>query len=179
MPAGHRGFRKRVLERREVEKRIYGVGKNAAHGFRNLSVSKIPPGFERPITELKTKYDKFVNDCRAYAAAVNYRLSARADGQCVPGWAVIVTPPGCRSVRWLAGYRGRGVLDAPPQIRPRWADLGNRVGSAMKIDPSRVNFHSGRRGHRALQYVNNHSSMPISSKTNKNCLTFPGCRAIF
>ena len=48
------------LERREVEKRIYG-GKAAAHGFRNLSVIKIPPGFERLITELKTKFDKIVN----------------------------------------------------------------------------------------------------------------------
>ena len=48
------------MERREVEKRIY-VRKGAAHGFRNLSVIKIPVGFEQPITELKTKFDKTVN----------------------------------------------------------------------------------------------------------------------
>jgi len=36
------------LERREVEKRIYVV-KGTAHGFRNLSVIKIPFGFEHPI----------------------------------------------------------------------------------------------------------------------------------
>lgn len=35
--------------------------KGAAHGFRNLSVIKILFGFERPIKELKTKSDKFVN----------------------------------------------------------------------------------------------------------------------
>ena len=35
--------------------------KGAAHGFRNLSVIKVPDGFERPITELKTKSDKIVN----------------------------------------------------------------------------------------------------------------------
>ena len=49
------------LERREVEKRIYGE-KGAAHGFRNLSVIKIIFGFERPITELKTKFDNFMNE---------------------------------------------------------------------------------------------------------------------
>ena len=35
--------------------------KGAAHGFRNLSVIKVPDGFERPITELRTKSDKIVN----------------------------------------------------------------------------------------------------------------------
>ena len=35
--------------------------KEAAHGFRNLSVYKILSGFEQPITDLKTKFDQFVN----------------------------------------------------------------------------------------------------------------------
>jgi len=39
------------LERREVEKRIYGVGKDAVHGFRNLSAIKILFGFEHRIKE--------------------------------------------------------------------------------------------------------------------------------
>ena len=47
----HRGFPRKGLERREVEKRIYGVGKEAAHGFRNLSVIKILFGFEHRIKE--------------------------------------------------------------------------------------------------------------------------------
>ena len=37
------------------------MGKEAAHGFRNLSVIKIPVGFEQPITELKTNCDKTIN----------------------------------------------------------------------------------------------------------------------
>ena len=57
----HRGSRERVLERREVEKRIYGVRKEAAHGFRNLSVIKILFGFEHRIKELKTKNDEIMN----------------------------------------------------------------------------------------------------------------------
>ena len=36
-------------------------GKEAAHGFRNLSVIKIPPGFEHAITKLKTKIDEIMN----------------------------------------------------------------------------------------------------------------------
>ena len=47
----YRVFPRMGLERREVEKRIYGVGKEAVHGFRNLSVIRILFGFERPITE--------------------------------------------------------------------------------------------------------------------------------
>ena len=43
--------RKEVLRRERI----------AAHGFRNLSVIKIPWGFEREMTLLKTKYDYFVN----------------------------------------------------------------------------------------------------------------------
>ena len=58
---GSGGFLQKGLERREVEKRIYLSGKEAAHGFRNLSVYKIPSGFEHPITDLKTKFDQFVN----------------------------------------------------------------------------------------------------------------------
>jgi len=46
------------IKRREVEKRI---GKEAAHGFRNLSVIKIPVVFERAVTQIKTKIDFFVN----------------------------------------------------------------------------------------------------------------------
>ena len=52
---------KGFLERREVEKRIYGVERVAAHGFRVLSVCILPSAFEQPITELKTKFDFFVN----------------------------------------------------------------------------------------------------------------------
>ena len=40
------GFRRKGLERREVEKRIYGK-KEAAHGFRLPSEYKIIPGFEQ------------------------------------------------------------------------------------------------------------------------------------
>ena len=58
---GSGGFLQKGLERREVEKRIYLSGKEAAHGFRNLSVYKISSGFEHPITDLKTKFDQFVN----------------------------------------------------------------------------------------------------------------------
>ena len=47
----HRGFPQKGLERREVEKRIYGVRKEAVHGFRNLSVIRILFGFEHSITE--------------------------------------------------------------------------------------------------------------------------------
>ena len=36
-------------------------GKEAAHGFRDLSVIKIKAKFEQQITELKTKFDLFVN----------------------------------------------------------------------------------------------------------------------
>ena len=36
-------------------------GKEAAHGFRDLSVIKIQGSFEQPITELKTKFDHFMN----------------------------------------------------------------------------------------------------------------------
>jgi hypothetical protein len=50
-------------KRREVEKRIYDQ-KAAAHGFRELSVIKIPDGFEQPMTGLKTKCDKIVNDLK-------------------------------------------------------------------------------------------------------------------
>jgi len=35
--------------------------KGAAHGFRNLSVIKIPYGFEHRVTRMKTKFDNFVN----------------------------------------------------------------------------------------------------------------------
>ena len=56
-----RGGSHLVLERREVEKRIYGGCKESAHGFRNLSVIKIFDGFEHPITELETKFDKIMN----------------------------------------------------------------------------------------------------------------------
>jgi hypothetical protein len=35
--------------------------KGAAHGFRNLSVNKIPNTFERLITNLQTNIDIFVN----------------------------------------------------------------------------------------------------------------------
>ena len=55
------GFPRKGLERREVEKRIYGVERFAAHGFRVLSVCIVPGAFEQPITELKTKIDFFVN----------------------------------------------------------------------------------------------------------------------
>lgn len=36
--------------------------KGAAHGFRNLSVIKIPEGFEQQIAELKTKFNENVNN---------------------------------------------------------------------------------------------------------------------
>ena len=44
------------LERREVEKRIYG-GKGTAHGFRDLSADSISGRFEQRINQLKTKFD--------------------------------------------------------------------------------------------------------------------------
>jgi hypothetical protein len=46
------------IKRREVEKRIR---KGAAHGFRNLSAIKIPVVFERPVTQIRTKNDIFMN----------------------------------------------------------------------------------------------------------------------
>ena len=48
------------IKRREVEKRIF-FGKEAAHGFRNLSVIKISVVFERSVTQIKTKNDFFMN----------------------------------------------------------------------------------------------------------------------
>ena len=51
---------KKGLERREVKKEYCGR-KEAAHGFRNLSVYKLPKTFERPITKLQTKIDIFMN----------------------------------------------------------------------------------------------------------------------
>ncbi len=48
------------MERREVEKRIDGR-KEAAHGFRNLSIIRIPEGFEQGMSGMKTKFDIFVN----------------------------------------------------------------------------------------------------------------------
>ena len=39
-------------------------GKEAVHGFRNLSVIKIDAKFEQQITELKTKFDHFMNKFR-------------------------------------------------------------------------------------------------------------------
>ena len=53
------GSSQKGLERREEEKRIYG--KATAHGFRNLSVYKIQDRFERAVSEMKIKFDKFVN----------------------------------------------------------------------------------------------------------------------
>ena len=56
-----KGFGKKRGRKEDLRSR-----KEAAHGFRNLSVIKIIPGFEHPITDLKTKSDKFVNkikDC--------------------------------------------------------------------------------------------------------------------
>ena len=58
------GFSQKGFERREVEKRST-MGKEAAHGFRNLSVIKIIPGFEQQLTNLKTKSDKIMNKSRA------------------------------------------------------------------------------------------------------------------
>ena len=54
-------FRERGLERREVEKRIYGVERGAAHGFRVLSDIKIPRDFEHRINQMKTNIDEFMN----------------------------------------------------------------------------------------------------------------------
>ena len=47
-------------KKRGREKKVY-CRKEAAHGFRNLSVYKLQNTFERPITKLKTKIDDFVN----------------------------------------------------------------------------------------------------------------------
>ena len=55
------GFRERGLERREVEKRIYGVERRAAHGFRVLSGIKITRDFEHRINQMKTNIDEFMN----------------------------------------------------------------------------------------------------------------------
>jgi len=38
------------------------IGKEAAHGFRNLSVYTIVLAFERPVTQMKTKFDEIVNN---------------------------------------------------------------------------------------------------------------------
>ena len=51
------------LERREVEKSST-EGKEAAHGFRNLSVIKITCSFERQMTQMKTKFDEIMNGGR-------------------------------------------------------------------------------------------------------------------
>ena len=49
---GKKRGRKEVLRRR----------KEAAHGFRNLSVYKISFFFELQMTHLKTKFDEFMNE---------------------------------------------------------------------------------------------------------------------
>ena len=50
------------LERREVEKRIYGVEVSAAHGFRLSFYGYIIRDiFEWRLTKLQIKFDKFVN----------------------------------------------------------------------------------------------------------------------
>ncbi|MGN1016828.1 MAG: hypothetical protein ACI4PL_07500, partial [Faecousia sp.] len=68
-------------------------GKEAAHGFRNLSVYKLSSGFEQQITDLKTKFDQFVNKslknrkltncCFAYQQTLSLRTSAHA-GVAIP-----------------------------------------------------------------------------------------------
>jgi len=45
------GVPRKGLERREVEKRIYGVRRDAVHGFRNLSVIRVLFGFEHRLKE--------------------------------------------------------------------------------------------------------------------------------
>ena len=52
------GFRKK-----RGRKEFYG-GKGAAHGFRDLSVIKIIQVFEQPVTQMKTKFDEFMNGGR-------------------------------------------------------------------------------------------------------------------
>ena len=47
-----------ICQRRFIQKFLR---KEAAHGFRNLSVIKIPVVFERLVTQIKTKIDFFVN----------------------------------------------------------------------------------------------------------------------
>ena len=59
LPKSSGSFAKGILERREVERVC--DRKEAAHGFRDLSVIKIIPGFEQRLTDLKTKIDKFMN----------------------------------------------------------------------------------------------------------------------
>jgi hypothetical protein len=56
---------KGVLERREVEKRIYGGERQRLTACHDLSVIKIIPAFEHPITELKTIFDEFVNELQS------------------------------------------------------------------------------------------------------------------
>ena len=56
-----KGFRKKRGRKEDLRSR-----KEAAHGFRNLSVIKILWGFEHQITELKTKFDNFMNNIKEY-----------------------------------------------------------------------------------------------------------------
>jgi hypothetical protein len=51
---------KRGLGKKRGRKRIYGR-KEAAHGFRRLSVIIITAGFERRLTKLQTNQDEIVN----------------------------------------------------------------------------------------------------------------------
>ena len=54
-------FRKRGLERREVEKRIYGGERWRLTASAAFLSTRIRPGFEQPVTKMKTKFDMFVN----------------------------------------------------------------------------------------------------------------------
>ena len=41
--------------------------KDCAYGLRDLSVYTVPPGFEQPVTQMKTKYEKFMNKPTIFA----------------------------------------------------------------------------------------------------------------
>jgi len=63
------------LERREVEKRIYGVRKERLTASACLSENRILFKFEQRITELETKKGEFMNDSSPH----RNRLQARKE----------------------------------------------------------------------------------------------------
>ena len=57
---GSGSFAKGFLERREVEKGVLHKDRRIT-SFRRLCIFRIPGVFELPVTELKTKFDFFMN----------------------------------------------------------------------------------------------------------------------
>ena len=76
--------------------------KGAAHGFRNLSVIKIPFGFEQAITEMKIKSDEIVNSfssCRNISLFFAPIPSANGAAREIPRRPRLVGEPLTKSAR--------------------------------------------------------------------------------